>query len=160
MSEIRLVHEYPYPPATVWLALTDPALMRFWMVAARPEGFGAAVGTRFKFIGKPQFGWNGIVLGEVLESRAPSLLRYSWVADEGDAMVVTYRLEPHGGGTRFTFEHTGFTGVGGLLLSKAVMTPIRKTMFGVNLPALLADLDEEGKLRSGSTLRPQFQEGP
>jgi uncharacterized protein YndB with AHSA1/START domain len=159
MSDIRIVREYPHPPAKVWRALTDPALMTLWMVAARPEGFKTVVGTRFTFVGKPQMGWSGIVDCELLEAREPSLLRYSWRADAGDLTKVTYRLEPHGSGTRFTFEHTGFTGIGGFLLAKVVMTPIRKKMFGVRVPAVLADVDDEGKLRPGSTLVPSFQLG-
>jgi uncharacterized protein YndB with AHSA1/START domain len=153
LSDIRIVREYPHPPAKVWRALTDPALIALW--ATRTEGFSTAVGTRFKFIGRPMPGWGGVVDCEVLEARAPSLLRYSWVADEGDVTQVTYRLEPIAGGTRFTFEHTGFVGVGGFLLAKLVMTPVRKKMLGVRIPAVLGDVDDEGKLRPGSTLEPK-----
>ena len=143
MSEIRLVRDYVQPPAQVWRALTDPVLMASWMVAAIPKGFSPAVGTRFRFVGKPTIGWSGIVKCEVLEASEPQLLRYAWVADdEREVMEVTYRLEPHGTGTRFTFLHTGFTGAGGLFLAKAVMTPIRKKMFGERLLAVLGDLDD------------------
>jgi uncharacterized protein YndB with AHSA1/START domain len=142
MSDIRIVREYPHSPAKVWRALTDPALMTRWMLAARPEGFSTSVGTRFRFVGKRQPGWSGIVDCEVLEAREPSVLRYSWVADEGAATQVSYLLEPHRGGTRFTFEHTGFTGIGGFLLAKLVMTPIRKKMFGVRISAVLDDVDD------------------
>ena len=146
MSEIRIVHEYSEPPAKVWRALTDPQLMALWMIAARPEGFSTAVGTRFQFVGKPRPGWRGIVECEVLESCEPSVFRYSWIADlDGEVMQVTYRLEPHGGGTRFTFEHTGFVGVGGFVLAKLVMTPVREQMFGVRLPAVLDKLDDKAE---------------
>jgi uncharacterized protein YndB with AHSA1/START domain len=37
MSDIRIVRDYPHPPAKVWRALTDPALMALW--GMRPEGF-------------------------------------------------------------------------------------------------------------------------
>jgi uncharacterized protein YndB with AHSA1/START domain len=141
-SDIRIVREYPHPPAKVWRALTEPRLMRRWMIAAQPEGFSPAVGTRFKFVGKRQLGWSGVIDCEVLEAREPSLLRYSWVADGGAVTQVAYRLEPTASGTRFTFEHTGFTGIGGFVLAKLVMTPIRKKMFGVRVPAVLADDDE------------------
>jgi uncharacterized protein YndB with AHSA1/START domain len=157
MSEIRVVHEYQHPLAKVWRALTDPALMQLWMIAARPEGFSTTVGARFKFVGKPRPGWSGVVDCEVLESREPSVLRYSWTADGGAPTQVAYRLEPHGGGTRFTFEHTGFRGIGGFMLAKLVMIPIRKEMFGVNVPAVLEELDDDGKLRPGTTLEPKFQ---
>jgi uncharacterized protein YndB with AHSA1/START domain len=129
--------------------------MELWMIAAKPEGFSTALGTRFKFVGKPQPGWSGIVECEVLEAREPSLFRYSWVADQGNTTQVTYRIEAHGRGTRFTFEHTGFTGIGGFLLAKVVMTPIRKKMFGVRILALLDDVDDEGNIRPGSTLTPK-----
>ena len=125
------------------------------MIAARPEGFSTALGARFKFVGKSRPGWSGVVECEVLEAREPSVLRYSWIADEGDVTQVAYRLEPHGGGTRFTFEHTGFTGVGGFLLAKLVMPPIRRKMFGVRISAVLDEVDDEGTLRPQSTLEPR-----
>ena len=106
---------------------------------------------------KPQPGWRGFVECEVVEAREPSVLRMSWVGDDsGKATFVTYRLGPHAGGTRLTFEHTGFTGVGGFLLAKLMMGPGWKKMLGVLIPAVLNDVDDEGKLRPGSTLKPKF----
>jgi len=131
------------------------ALMALW--GMRPEGFEPVVGNRFKYVAKPQPGWRGFVECEVLEVREPSALRMSWVGDEkGDATHVTYRLAPHAGGTRLTFEHTGFKGVGGFLLAKLMMGPGWKKMLGVRIPEVLADTDEDGKLRPGSTLKPKF----
>src|SRR5260221_6208248 len=113
MTDIRIVRDYPHPPAKVWRALTDTALIALW--GMRPEGFPPVVGTRFKFFGEPNPGWRGFVECEILEAREPSVLRYSWVGNEKDeATRVTFTLEPHGGGTRVTFEHSGFKGVGGL----------------------------------------------
>lgn len=159
MSDFRIVNEYPHPPAKVWRALTDPALIPLWTSSGqggRPVGFSTVVGARFKFVAKPMPGWGGVVQCEVLEVREPSLLRYSWVGDEkDDATLVTYRLEPHGGGTRFTWEHTGFTGIGGFLVSK-VLASVRKKMLGAGLPAVLNDIDDEGRLRPGSTLKPKL----
>jgi uncharacterized protein YndB with AHSA1/START domain len=115
------------------------------------------VGNRFKYVAKPQPGWRGFVECEVLEAREPSLLRMSWVGDDdGKPTYVTYRLEPHGEGTRLHFEHTGFTGVGGFLLAKLMMGPGWKKMLGSAVPNVLADLDEAGNLRAGSTLKPKF----
>jgi uncharacterized protein YndB with AHSA1/START domain len=159
MSDIRIVRDYPHPPAKVWRAVTDPALIPLWTSTGqggRPEGFSTTVGTRFQFVAKPRPGWRGIVDCEVLEAREPALLRYSWVGDEnGEATYVTYRLEPHAGGTRFSYEHTGFTGIGGLLLAKLVLGPVRKKMLSVGLPAVLSDIDDDGALRPASTLRPK-----
>lgn len=141
-SDIRLVFEYPYSPEKVWRALTEPALMAHWMVAAKPEGFSPEVGTHFRFVGAPQPGWSGLVRGEILESQAPYLLCYSWVADDDPPMQVSYQLERIAGGTRFTFVQTGFDGLGGFFLSKLVMTPVREKMFGERLLALLQDMPE------------------
>jgi uncharacterized protein YndB with AHSA1/START domain len=155
MSDIRIVREYPHPPSKVWRALTDPALIALWTM--RPEGFEAKVGTRFKFIAKPQPGWRGFVECEVLEVREPSVLRYSWVGNEGQKPTqVTFKLEPHGSGTRLVFEHTGFRGVGGFLLTKIMLGPGWRKMLGARIPEVLADVDDEGKLRKGSSLRPKF----
>ncbi len=150
MTDIRIVRDYPHPPAKVWRAVTDPELVPLWTATGqggRPVGFSAEVGTRFQLVARPRPGWRGIVDCEVLEVREPSLLRFSWVGDEGGAATyVTYRIEPHAdGGTRFTYEHTGFTGAGGFLLAK-LLSSVRKKMLTVGLPAVLDDLDDNGAL--------------
>jgi uncharacterized protein YndB with AHSA1/START domain len=156
MTDTRIVLDYPHPPAKVWRALTDPGLIPLWTATGqggRPVGFATEVGTRFQFVARPYPGWRGIVDCEVLEAREPSLLRYSWVGDEGGpATYVTYRIEPHAGGTRFTYEHTGFTGAGGFFVAK-LLGAVRRKMLTVGLPAVLDDLDESGELRATSTLR-------
>jgi uncharacterized protein YndB with AHSA1/START domain len=158
MSHYQIVRRYPHPPAKVWRALTDPALIPLWTSTGqggRPVGFSPVVGTHFKFIAKPMPGWKGVVECEVLEARAPSLLRYSWKGDEEDDLTtVSCRLEPEGAGTRLTWEHTGFTGIGGFLVSK-VLASVRKKMLDVGFPAVLADLDDDGALRPESTLEPK-----
>jgi uncharacterized protein YndB with AHSA1/START domain len=160
VSEIRIVRDYPHPPAKVWRAVTDPALIPLWTATGaggRPEGFTPVVGTTFTFIAKPKPGWNGVVDCEVLEVDEPSLLRYSWVDGsdpDGDVTEVVYRLQPQAGGTRFTYEHTGFTGVGGVFMAK-LLGRVRRKMLSVGLPAVLDDLDDHGVLRAGSTLRPK-----
>jgi uncharacterized protein YndB with AHSA1/START domain len=142
MSEIRIVREYPYPVASVWRALTDPDLIPRWTATGaggRPEGFAPVPGTKFRFVAKPKPGWNGIVNCEVLEARAPDLLRYTWTDDGGgETTEVTYRLEPDADGTRFTYEHTGFTGVGGLFMSR-LLGRVRRKMLTEGLPAVLRD---------------------
>lgn len=142
MSEIRLIRDYPHSPAQVWRALTDPTLMTRWMVAATSIGFEPVVGKRFTFVGPPQPGWSGIVECKVLEAIARSRLRYSWLErGESDLMQVTYELEPRGDqGTRLTFEHTGFTGLGGYLLSQLFMAPLRKKMLEEHLTSVLNGL--------------------
>jgi uncharacterized protein YndB with AHSA1/START domain len=144
MAEIRIVRDYPQSPEKVWRALTDPALIPRWTstgAGGQPEGFGTAVGTRFRYVAKPKPGWSGIVECEVLESDEPKLLRYSW-ADPGGGEVtaVAYRLEANGDGTRLTYEHTGFTGVGGLFMAR-LLGRVRAKMLTVGLPAVLNDMN-------------------
>jgi uncharacterized protein YndB with AHSA1/START domain len=145
MTDIRIVRDYPHSPARVWRAVTDPELIPLWTATGqggRPVGFDTKVGTRFQFVARPRPGWRGIVDCEVLEAREPSLLRFSWIGDEhGETTYVTYRIEPNAGGTRFTYEHTGFTGVGGFLVA-TLLRSVRKKMLTVGLPAVLADLDD------------------
>ncbi len=157
MSEIRIVRDYPHPAEKVWRAVTDPALVPLWTATGAggwPEGFSPTVGTKFTFIAKPKPGWNGVVDCEVLEVKEPSLLRYSWTGGDGggDVTEVVYRLEPHAGGTRFSYAHTGFTGVGGIFMAK-LLGRVRTKMLSVGLPAVLDDLDDDGHLRPTSTLK-------
>ena len=87
MSEYRVVQDYPDPPERVWCALTDPAIVPLWTSTGqggKPVGFAAVVGTRFKFVGKPTVGWNGVVDCEVLEVRELALLRFTWRGGQDD----------------------------------------------------------------------------
>jgi hypothetical protein len=43
-------------------------------------------------------------------------------------------------GTRFTWDHTGFAGLGGYIVSR-VLNRVRRNMLDVGFPAVLANLD-------------------
>ena len=78
MADIRIVRDYPHPPAKVWRAVTDPALIPLWTstgAGGRPEGFIPTVGTKFCFVAKPKPGWRGVVDCEALEVDELLLLR-------------------------------------------------------------------------------------
>jgi len=155
MTDIRLVRDYPHSPRKVWRALTDPKLVALW--GMRPEGLGTEVGTRFRLVAKPNPGWRGFVECEILEAREPSVLRYSWIGNDGEAPTfVTFTLTPHDGGTRLTFEHTGFRGAGGFLLAKLMMAPGWKKMLRVTFAAVLESTNADGELLPTSTLAPRF----
>jgi uncharacterized protein YndB with AHSA1/START domain len=158
VSDIRIVRDYPHAPAKVWRAVTDPVLIPLWTATGaggRPEGFTPTVGTKFRFVATPKPGWSGVVDCEVLEVDEPSLLRYSWAGDQGgDVTEVVYRVQPHAGGTRFTYEHTGFTGIGGFFMAK-LLGHVRRKMLSAGLPAVLDNLDDNGVLRPASTLKPK-----
>ena len=50
---------------------------------------------------------------------------------------VSVRLEPSGDGTRLTWEHTGFTGVDGFVVSR-ILGSVRRKMLREWRPAVLA----------------------
>ena len=155
MTSLRVSRDYPHPPGKVWRVLTDPELIALWSM--RPEGFAPVVGTRFKFYGKPNKGWRGFVECEVLEVRARELLRFSWVGNgNADVTQVCYTLEPSAAGTRLTMEHVGFRGVGGFLLVNLFMRPGWNRTLGQTIPNVLAEVSNDGTLRSGSALKPLF----
>jgi uncharacterized protein YndB with AHSA1/START domain len=148
MSEFEIVREYPRPRPVVWRALTDPALVPRWTSTGRggrPEGFAPEVGTRFRFVGRPFPGWDGVVRCEVLAAEEPSLLSFDWRNQESDEpSVVTYRLEETATGTRLTYRHTGFRGMGGFFMSR-LLGRVRRTMLSEGLPAVLDDLPPVGR---------------
>jgi uncharacterized protein YndB with AHSA1/START domain len=150
MGDIRIVRDYDRPRPVVWAAVVDPALVPRWTSTGRggrPEGFRPEVGTRFRFVGRPVPGWDGIVRCEVLAVQAPALLRYSWRNKETDRpTLVTVTLAEVPGGTRLTWEHTGFRGVEGMVMSR-LLGRVRRTMLTDGLPAVLAELDDRGRLR-------------
>ncbi|CAN5117071.1 hypothetical protein BH09MYX1_BH09MYX1_60830 [soil metagenome] len=154
-TSIRIARDYPHARPKVWRAITEPKLMALW--GMRPEGFSPVVGTQFKLVAKPQPGWRGFVECEVTEVREPSRIAYSWLGDDGvKAMHVSYTLEETADGTRLTFEQIGFSGIGGFLLAKLMMTPGWKKMLGIAIPRVLDDLDADGELRASSPLKPKF----
>lgn len=141
MTEYTVVRDYPYPIEEVWAVLTEPDQVARWTTTGRggrPEGFAAVPGTRFRFIGKPTVGWAGIVHCEVIGVDAPRLLHYTWKGDEesDDVTDVTYLLEATPEGTRFTWRHTGFTGVGGFAMS-TLLRRVRKKMLTEGVPPVL-----------------------
>jgi len=156
VSEMCIVRDYPYPLTKVWRALTEPTLVPLWTSTGqggRPEGFKPEVGTRFRFIGKPFPGWDGIVRCEVLAVHEPTLLSYTWRNKEADQpTMVTNILEEIPGGTRLTWDHTGFHGIEGAFMSR-LLARVRRKMLSKGLPPVLADIGADGRVRPGSTLR-------
>jgi hypothetical protein len=79
----------------------------------------------------------------VLAVQAPTLLRYSWQG-KGERTQVTYSITPTPDGSRFTYEHTGFSGVEGLAMSQLDLGPVRRELLDVGLPELLDRLEGAG----------------
>jgi uncharacterized protein YndB with AHSA1/START domain len=99
-AAIRIDRHYKYPPAAVWQALTDPELVARWWAAGdvRP-----VVGHRFEM----DMGQWGKQACEVLVVEPERLFSYRFAIGVLDT-IVTWTLEPAGGGTRFSLAHEGF----------------------------------------------------
>jgi uncharacterized protein YndB with AHSA1/START domain len=155
MSEFHVTQEYSHSVEKLWQALTDPDLVPLWTSTGRggrPEGFVAEVGNHFRFVGKPVPGWNGIVDCEVVAVEPPVMLRHTWKGDETEPSMVTWRIERTASGCRLAYDHTGFHGIDGIVMSKFVLGPIRRRMLRTGLPPVLDAIDDSGRLRPGANL--------
>lgn len=116
-KEIKLEKYYPYPINKVWRAMTDKRAMSQWLMEC---DFEPVVGHKFQFLDKPRFGWDGIVNCEVLEIIEPQKIVYSWNGGSGKNTIntiVTWTLEKQDQGTLVKLNHTGFTGISGVMTS-------------------------------------------
>ena len=76
--------ELPHPPAKVWRALTQGALIKEWLM---DNDFQPIVGHKFNFRATPVPNWNGVIDCEVLVVEPDKKLSYSW-GSMGLASVV------------------------------------------------------------------------
>lgn len=99
-GSIRLEHVYSQPPARVWRALTDPALVARWWSHGdiRPE-----VGHQFEMDMGP---W-GKQSCEVIAVETERLFRFRFARTTLDT-IISWKLAPEGSGTRLTLVHEGF----------------------------------------------------
>jgi uncharacterized protein YndB with AHSA1/START domain len=89
-----------HPPAAVWRAMTDPALMERWWA---PGDVRAEVGHRFTL----DMGEWGVQRCQVLAVEPERLLRYTYAEGVIDT-TITWTLAPEGDGTRLSLRHEGF----------------------------------------------------
>ena len=107
-QSVTLEFDLPHPPAKVWRALTEPALLAKWLMTTDMQPL---VGQSFTF--KTQLpagatGWDGIVNCEVKEIEQHKRLCYSWRGGGLDTVVTwTLAVTPNGG-TLLRLEQSGF----------------------------------------------------
>jgi uncharacterized protein YndB with AHSA1/START domain len=102
MTETRTVtveRDIAYPPEKIWRALTQPHLIKEWLMN---NDFQPQVDHRFKFTAD----W-GSVDCQVLVVEPGKTLSYRWDA-MGLESIVTWTLTPAGGGTKLRMEQAGF----------------------------------------------------
>jgi uncharacterized protein YndB with AHSA1/START domain len=101
---VIIERELAHPPAKVWRALTQNALIADWLMA---NDFAPRVGHKFNLRATPMPHWNGVIDCEVLIIEPETRLSYTWNA-LGLESVVTFTLTPTATGTHLRMEQTGF----------------------------------------------------
>lgn len=109
MTGLRTVvieRDIPFPPEKLWRALTQPHLIREWLMQ---NDFAPRVGHRFQLKGE----WGGVLDCEVLDIEPNRSLSYRWDFDNPDPAyglksVVTFTLTPTASGTHLRVEQSGF----------------------------------------------------
>ena len=99
LRTVTVEREFPYPPAKLWRALTQPHLIEAWLMK---NNFLPQAGHRFKLSAD----W-GAVNCEVTQIETEKSLSYTWAA-YGLESVVTWTLEPTSTGTILRMEQSGF----------------------------------------------------
>jgi len=104
---------YPNPAADVWDYLTDPELMKQWLM---PTDFKPVLGHKFTFTAKPMadFDFDGIFHCKVLEVVPFKKLSYSWDFGPGNGFLnrseVHWTLTEKDNGTDLLLIHRGAEG--------------------------------------------------
>src|SRR5882672_8213988 len=143
-KDIHIEETYPYPPERIWRALTNSDAMADWLM---PNTFDPKIGCRFQFRTKPAPGFDGIVNCEVLELDAPNKLVFSWCGG-GLNTVVRFNLEAVAEGTHLRFEHTGFSGMKGVMVSTILAKGWKSKILSHNLPSAAGRFDPAGGYRT------------
>jgi uncharacterized protein YndB with AHSA1/START domain len=99
--------DLPHPPAKVWRALTEPALLAEWLLPVLNLDLKLAPGAAFTFKTDPYPGWDGTVSCQFIEIEAERKLKYAWTVPFLDT-VVTFTLTPSARGTKLSLEQSGF----------------------------------------------------
>lgn len=95
-----------HPPEKVWRALTEPELLRQWLLPA--IGFQLQPGAEFTLKAPQAYpGWDGTVDCRMVEIEPLRKLSYTWAVPFLDT-VVTFTLVPTDAGTRLSIVQTGF----------------------------------------------------
>lgn len=99
--------ELRHAPEKVWRALTDPVLLKQWLLPV--VELKLEKGAAFKLQRDPMPGWDGTVNCKILEIETHRKLSYAWVVGDMEIdTVVTFTLTPTDSGTRMSLVQSGF----------------------------------------------------
>jgi uncharacterized protein YndB with AHSA1/START domain len=99
--ELDLKHS----PAKVWRALTDPELLKEWLLPTLDLKLETGAAFTLKTQAYP--GWDGTVSCRFVEIEPQRKLSYTWTVPFLDT-VVTFTLTPTASGTRLSLVQSGF----------------------------------------------------
>jgi uncharacterized protein YndB with AHSA1/START domain len=106
-ESISFEFDLHHPPAKVWRALTDPALLAEWLLPV--VGLKLEPGVAFTFKTQPYPGWDGTVNCRFVEVEPNRKLSYTWVVGDMEIdTVVTFTLTPTASGTRLSLVQSGW----------------------------------------------------
>ena len=94
-----------HSPDKVWRALTDPELLKEWLLPAIDLKLEHGAAFTFKTQAYP--GWDGTVNCKFVEIEPKRKLKYTWSVPFLDT-VVTFTLTPTPTGTRLSLVQSGF----------------------------------------------------
>ena len=105
-ESISFDFDLPHAPEKVWRALTEPELLREWLLPV--IGFTLQPGAEFTLKAPQAYpGWDGTVDCRMLEVEEHRKLSYAWTVPFLDT-VVTFTLAPTEAGTRLSIVQSGF----------------------------------------------------
>lgn len=104
-ESIAFEWDLPHAPEKVWRALTEPELLKEWLLPV--FDLKLEPGAEFMFKTQAYPGWDGTVNCRFTEIEPQRKLRYTWTVPFLDT-VVTFTLQPTATGTRLFLEQTGF----------------------------------------------------
>jgi uncharacterized protein YndB with AHSA1/START domain len=94
-----------HSPEKVWRALTEPELLKEWLLPVIDLKLEQGAAFTFKTQAYP--GWDGTVNCRFVEIEPKRKLKYTWSVPFLDT-VVTFTLTPTATGTRLSMEQSGF----------------------------------------------------
>ena len=98
------------PPERVFGALTNAEELPNFLPEFKEIAFEARLGGEYEFRGTGDDGKAFSTRGKITEFDPPRRLAFTWRWQEWDfpETTVAFTLEPHAGGTKVSFLHSGF----------------------------------------------------